>query len=100
MTLINLLPWRSAQRETLQKKFLITLTTTVFLCLVTLGIAHVIIKNQLEHKKNKTSFLKKEIIRVDTQLAKIGALKKQEKQLLSRIKNLQTLQRHLENGSD
>lgn len=94
MARINLLPWRQERRAE-QKRQLLTITglSSVLMLLIVVAV-HLEISRQISSQYARNSYIQNEIKQVEQQLSEIRDLEKAKKQLLARMKIIQTLQQN------
>ncbi len=92
MATINLLPWREEKREELKKQFFITLVLVVLLAVGIIFAWQSILVGALDTQKQRNQLLQSRINQLDEQVKEIGKLKKHKKELVERMKVIQSLQ--------
>ncbi len=97
MIRINLLPHRELKRKAQQKQFSVLAGITFFLGLLTVGMIHFMITEQIEHQESRNKYMKNQIAILDKQIDEIKKIRAQTEVLLARKKVVETLQ---DNRSD
>lgn len=92
MAKINLLPWREARRQELQKEFLIVLGGVAVLALAVVLLGHNMASNAVEAQRGRNAYVQKHIDELNKQVAEIKQLEKKKNELLERMKVIQELQ--------
>ena len=92
MAKINLLPWREAYRTEKKKEFLSLLVAVLIAAVLTVFGWDRVVNHQIETQNDRNQLLKREIAKLDKQVAEIKELKKRRQGLLDRMQVIQELQ--------
>jgi type IV pilus assembly protein PilN len=93
MPRINLLPWREQQRKTRRREFTVAAFAAVFAgALVALG-GKLMYSSWIALQNEKNDVLKREIGKLDAQIADITDLERRKQRLVARMTIIETLQR-------
>ncbi len=92
MATINLLPWREERREELKKEFLILLGLVASISAAIIFGWQTLLNNSIDHQNARNQVLQRAISQLDEQVREIEALKKHKKELVERMKVIQSLQ--------
>ena len=93
MPRINLLPWREQERKVRRREFLVAAGAAVFASIVLLGVGKLLYAGWTEAQTEKNNLLKKEIVKLDAQIADIQDLEKRKQRLVARMEIIEKLQR-------
>lgn len=93
MTTINLLPWRQRRREAQKKQFYLLLASLFLCCIFVLGNMHFWMEHQIDLQLKSNQFIEQQIKNLDEKLEKIKNIQTKKKQLLSRMRVIQDLQK-------
>jgi type IV pilus assembly protein PilN len=93
MPRINLLPWREQKRKIRRREFLIASAAAVFAGGVFAFGGHLLYSSWTALQNEKNDVLKKEIGKLDAQIADIQDLEGQKQRLVARMTIIETLQR-------
>jgi type IV pilus assembly protein PilN len=91
-TRINLLPWREIRRREKDRQLLTASIGTWVLMAVVVFYAQWYMNDLIDHQKNRNSFLRSEIGKLDKQIKEIEDLKRRREALLARMEIIQRLQ--------
>lgn len=89
---INLLPWREQLEEEKKKEFLFLIVVAAIAALFIILSIHIVIGRQIQFQNDDNTYLKNEIKALEKQIAEIKAIDKEKKQLLDKMKVIQSLQ--------
>lgn len=92
MTRLNLLPWREARRKDEDRELLAMAVGAWMVTglLVAYGVLHA--RGVVRIQKQRNQYLQQQIALVDTQIAKIAAIKKERANLVARMQVIEKLQ--------
>jgi type IV pilus assembly protein PilN len=93
MPRINLLPWREQKRKIRRREFLVASAAAVFAGAVFTFGGHLLYSSWTALQTEKNDILKKEIGKLDAQIADIQNLEGQKQRLVARMTIIETLQR-------
>jgi len=93
MPRINLLPWREQKRKIRRREFLVASAAAVFAGAVFTFGGHLLYSSWTALQNEKNDVLKKEIGKLDAQIADIQDLEGQKQRLVARMTIIETLQR-------
>jgi len=93
MPRINLLPWREQKRKIRRREFLIASGAAVFAGAIFTFGGHLLYSSWIALQEEKNDILKKEIGKLDAQIADIQDLEGQKQRLVARMTIIETLQR-------
>ncbi len=91
-TYINLLPHRLERRKRARQHFATVSGLTAVLGFLVVGMVHGFYARQIEVQSDRNEFLKREIVKLDKEIAEIKALKDEIQALLARKQVIETLQ--------
>jgi type IV pilus assembly protein PilN len=91
-TRINLLPHREMRRKQQQQQFFVMLAAVVVAGAVIWFAVHTYLDGQLTNQQARNSYLEREIVKLDKEIAEINKLKEQTAALLKRKQVVETLQ--------
>jgi type IV pilus assembly protein PilN len=93
MPRINLLPWREQERKVRRREFMVAAGGAVFAAVVfTLG-GKLLYSSWIDSQNEKNTLLKKEIVKLDAQIADIQDLENRKQRLVARMEIIEKLQR-------
>lgn len=93
MPRINLLPWREQQRKTRRREFTVAALAAVFAGGVFTFGGHLMYSSWTALQNEKNELLKREIGKLDAQIADITDLEGRKQRLVARMSIIETLQR-------
>jgi type IV pilus assembly protein PilN len=93
MPRINLLPWREQERKVRRREFLVAAGGAVIASIVLLGVGKLLYAGWTEAQTEKNNLLKKEIVKLDAQIADIQDLENRKQRLVARMEIIEKLQR-------
>ena len=91
-TQINLLPWREELRQEQKKQFAVMAVLTIILAAAIVGLIHIQMAGKIDYQLSRNNYIKKEISKLDDQIAEIKDLRKVRRSLLERMEVIQDLQ--------
>lgn len=89
---INLLDWRKARRDRLQKEFTTKIGLGVAAAGAVLLAGWVLVNGQLEYQKSRNQFLRTQIKEMDAKITEIEELERVRSNLLARMRVIEDLQ--------
>jgi type IV pilus assembly protein PilN len=93
MPRINLLPWREQERKIRRREFMVAAAGAVIAAVIfTLG-GKLLYASWTEAQNEKNALLKKEIVKLDAQIADIQDLENRKQRLVARMEIIERLQR-------
>ncbi len=92
MANINLLPWREARRQQIQKQFLVVLGGVVVLAVLMVMLAMSIVNGAISNQEGRNNYLQGHIRTINKEVAEIQDLETRRQQLLDRMNIIQSLQ--------
>lgn len=92
MARINLLPWRSEERERRNKEFITLVVAVTLLALVAAFAAWSYFNNELEEQRDANALIEQENGRLDAVLVEIDGLEQRREDIISRMQVIQDLQ--------
>ena len=92
MATINLLPWRDEYRQEKTREFFSILVLLVILTSLVGYVWYAFVQSEIKSQKARNALYKKEISVLNTQVREIDKLKKQRKELESKMEVIQNLQ--------
>jgi len=93
MPRINLLPWREQERKVRRREFMVAAAGAVIAAVIfTLG-GKLLYASWTEVQNEKNALLKKEIVKLDAQIADIQDLENRKQRLVARMEIIERLQR-------
>jgi type IV pilus assembly protein PilN len=93
MPRINLLPWREQERKVRRREFMVALGGAAIAGIVFVGGGKLLYAGWIDAQDAKNTILKKEIVKLDAQIADIQDLENRRQRLLSRMEIIEKLQR-------
>jgi type IV pilus assembly protein PilN len=93
MPRINLLPWREQERKVRRREFLIAAAAAVFAAIIFTGCGKLLYSSWTDAQNEKNNLLKKEIVKLDAQIADIQDLENRKQRLVARMEIIEKLQR-------
>jgi len=92
MPRINLLPWREQERKVRRREFLIAAGAAVFAAVIFALGGKVVYSSWTDAQNEKNNLLKKEIVKLDAQIADIQDLENRKQRLVARMEIIEKLQ--------
>jgi type IV pilus assembly protein PilN len=92
MARINLLPWRDELRKEQRRQFFVVLGGSALLALMVVGYVHLYINGMIETQESRNSYLQGQIKEVESKIKEIDNLERQRQQLLARMRVIEQLQ--------
>jgi type IV pilus assembly protein PilN len=89
---INLLPWREELREELKKQFIVITAVIAVFAVTSVGLAWLVMQSNIDYQLLRNNYVQTEINRVSSQVTEIKELKAKRKQMLERMRVIQSLQ--------
>jgi type IV pilus assembly protein PilN len=93
MPRINLLPWREQERKVRRREFLVAAGAAVFASVVLIGVGKLMYASWTDAQIEKNNLLKREIVKLDAQIADIQDLENRKQRLVARMEIIERLQR-------
>jgi type IV pilus assembly protein PilN len=93
MPRINLLPWREQERKVRRREFSIAAGAAVVAALVFALGGKLVYSSWIDAQNQKNSLLKKEIVKLDAEIADIQDLEDRKQRLVARMEIIEKLQR-------
>ena len=93
MPRINLLPWREQERKVRRREFGVAAGAAVFAGVVFMGGGMILYQGWIDAQNAKNELLKKEIVKLDAQIADIQDLENRKQRLVARMEIIERLQR-------
>src|SRR5271163_5153177 len=93
MPRINLLPWREQERKIRRREFMVAACGAVFAAAVFVGGGKLLYSSWTDSQVEKNNLLKKEIVKLDAQIADIQDLENRKQRLVARMEIIEKLQR-------
>src|SRR5580698_8646248 len=93
MPRINLLPWREQERKIRRREFMVAACGAVFAAAVFVGGGKLVYSSWTDSQTEKNNLLKKEIVKLDAQIADIQALETRKQRLVARMEIIEKLHR-------
>ncbi|MDP9089539.1 MAG: PilN domain-containing protein [Pseudomonadota bacterium] len=93
MPRINLLPWREQERKVRRREFLVALGGAALAGIIFVGCGKLLYGSWIDAQNAKNNLLKKEIVKLDAQIADIQDLEKRKQRLVARMEIIEKLQR-------
>jgi type IV pilus assembly protein PilN len=92
MPRINLLPWREQERKVRRREFLIASGGAVFVAVIFALVGKLVYAGWTDAQNEKNNLLKKEIVKLDAQIADIQDLENRKQRLVARMEIIEKLQ--------
>lgn len=92
MAYLNLLPWREAQRQEQQKRFVTALVFSSLFAGAMVFVAYAYVQGLIEYQNKRNTYLDNEIAIMDKKIAAIKTLEATRKALLDRMEVIENLQ--------
>jgi len=93
MPRINLLPWREQERKVRRREFMVAAGGAVIASIVLIGVGKLLYAGWTDSQLEKNNILKKEIVKLDSQIADIQDLENRKQRLVARMEIIEKLQR-------
>jgi type IV pilus assembly protein PilN len=93
MPRINLLPWREQERKIRRREFMVAAGGAIFAAVIFVLGGKVLYSSWTDAQNEKNTLLKKEIVKLDAQIADIQDLENRRQRLLARMEIIEKLQR-------
>jgi type IV pilus assembly protein PilN len=93
MPRINLLPWREQERKVRRREFMVAAGGAVLASVVLIGVGKLMYASWTDAQIEKNNLLKKEIVKLDAQIADIQDLENRKQRLVARMEIIERLQR-------
>ena len=93
MPRINLLPWREQERKVRRREFFIAAGAAVFAGVLFMAGGKLVYSGWIDAQNEKNNLLKKEIVKLDAQIADIQDLETRKQRLVARMEIIEKLQR-------
>src|SRR5260370_20411770 len=93
MPRINLLPWREQERKIRRLEFMVAAGGAVFASVIFVLGGKVLYASWTDAQNEKNNLLKKEIVKLDAQIADIQDLENRKQRLVARMEIIEKLQR-------
>src|SRR5260370_16443522 len=93
MPRINLLPWREQERKVRRREFMVAAGAAVFASVILIVVGKLVYASWTEAQIEKNNVLKKEIVKLDAQIADIQDLETRKQRLVARMEIIERLQR-------
>jgi type IV pilus assembly protein PilN len=93
MPRINLLPWREQERKVRRREFLVAVGGAVFAAAIFVLGGKLLYTGWTDAQNAKNNLLKKEIVKLDAQIADIQDLENRKQRLVARMEIIERLQR-------
>jgi type IV pilus assembly protein PilN len=93
MPRINLLPWREQERKIRRREFTVAACGAIVAAAVFVGGGKLVYASWTDSQTEKNNLLKKEIVKLDAQIADIQDLETRKQRLVARMEIIEKLQR-------
>jgi type IV pilus assembly protein PilN len=93
MPRINLLPWREQERKIRRREFMVAAGGAIFAAVIFVLGGKLLYSSWTESQNEKNNLLKKEIVKLDAQIADIQDLENRKQRLVARMEIIEKLQR-------
>src|SRR6266446_6062480 len=93
MPRINLLPWREQERKIRRREFMVAAAAAVFASIIFILGGKLLYSSWTDAQNEKNNLLKKEIVKLDAQIADIQELENRKQRLVARMEIIERLQR-------
>ena len=93
MPRINLLPWREQERKVRRREFIVAAGAAVLASILFMGGGKLVYSGWIDSQNAKNNLLKKEIVKLDSQIADIQDLENRKQRLVARMEIIEKLQR-------
>ena len=92
MPRINLLPWREQERKVRRREFIVAAAAAAVASILAMGAGKIVYSGWTDSQNAKNNILKKEIARLDAQIADIQDLETRKQRLVARMEIIEKLQ--------
>src|SRR3984893_19152348 len=92
MPRINLLPWREQERKVRRREFLVAIGGAAIAGIIFVGGGKLLYGSWIDAQNAKNNLLKKEIVKLDAQIADIQDLENRKQRLVARMEIIEKLQ--------
>src|SRR5271170_1164686 len=92
MPRINLLPWREQERKVRRREFLVALGAAAFAAVIFVLGGKLLYSSWIDSQTAMNNLLKKEIVKLDAQIADIQDLENRKQRLVARMEIVEKLQ--------
>ena len=93
MPRINLLPWREQERKVRRREFMIAAGAAILVAAIFVGGGKLLYASWTDSQNAKNNLLKREIVKLDAQIADIHDLENRKQRLVARMDIIEKLQR-------
>ncbi|HEX3912243.1 MAG TPA: PilN domain-containing protein [Steroidobacteraceae bacterium] len=93
MPRINLLPWREQERKVRRREFMVALGGAAIAGVIFVGCGKILYGSWIDSQNAKNALLRKEILKLDAQIADIQDLENRKQRLVARMEIIEKLQR-------
>ncbi len=93
MPRINLLPWREQERKIRRREFMVAAGGAIFAAVIFVLGGKLLYSSWTDAQNEKNTLLKKEIVKLDAQIADIQDIENRRQRLLARMEIIEKLQR-------
>jgi type IV pilus assembly protein PilN len=93
MPRINLLPWREQERKVRRREFIVAAGAAVFAAVLFMAGGKLVYSSWIDSQTEKNNLLKREIVKLDAQIADIQDLENRKQRLVARMEIIEKLQR-------
>jgi type IV pilus assembly protein PilN len=93
MPRINLLPWREQERKVRRREFMVAAGGAIFASVIFILGGKLLYSSWTDAQNEKNNLLKKEIVKLDAQIADIQDLENRKQRLVARMEIIEKLQR-------
>ncbi len=93
MPRINLLPWREQERKVRRREFIVAAGAAVLGAALFMAGGKLVYSSWIDSQNEKNNLLKKEIVKLDAQIADIQDLENRKQRLVARMEIIEKLQR-------
>ena len=93
MPRINLLPWREQERKIRRREFMVAGGAAIFAAVIFVLGGKLLYSSWTDAQNEKNTLLKKEIVKLDAQIADIQDLENRKQRLVARMEIIEKLQR-------
>src|ERR1700675_3594758 len=93
MPRINLLPWREQDRKIRRREFMVAAGGAIFASVIFILGGKLLYSSWTDSQNEKNNLLKKEIVKLDAQIADIQDLENRKQRLVARMEIIEKLQR-------